>query len=90
MADRTHILRAIRRQRNRRLMRSLLATKLYVPSAERSKNQTVELGLERLTQEHLDDRLVRNNGGISEPEFRLAPTIAYVSQILSPNIRCAH
>jgi hypothetical protein len=36
----------------------------------------------------LDDRLVRNNGGISEPEFRLAPTIAYVYH--SPNIRCAH
>jgi len=31
----------------------------------------------RLTQDS-DDRLVRNNGGISEPEFRLAPTIAYV------------
>jgi hypothetical protein len=45
----------------------------------KSKTQTVELGLGRLTQEHLDDRLVRNNGGISEPEFRLAPTIAYVS-----------
>lgn len=72
-------------------MRSLLASKLYVQSAERSKKQSLELGLEdRLTQEHLDDRLVRNNGGISEPEFRLAPTIAYVSQILSPNIRCAH
>jgi hypothetical protein len=45
----------------------------------KSKTQTVGLGLGRLTQEHLDDRLVRNNGGISEPEFRLAPTIAYVS-----------
>lgn len=33
-----------------------------------------------------DDRLVRNNGGISEPEFRLAPTIAYVSQSQHPSL----
>jgi len=33
-----------------------------------------------MTDARADDRLVRNNGGISEPEFRLAPTIAYVSQ----------
>jgi hypothetical protein len=34
VADWTHILRAIRRKRNRRLMRSLLATKLQVTSKE--------------------------------------------------------
>jgi hypothetical protein len=51
------------------------------------QKRTVELGLERLTQENLDDRLVRNNGGISEPEFRLAPTIAYVSQQSQHSLR---
>ena len=43
----------------------------------------------RLTQDS-DDRLVRNNGGISEPEFRLAPTIAYVSHSIVPTSVCAH
>lgn len=63
-------------------MRSLLATKLYVahhPQGERELQNWLNLGLDRWLTQDPDDRLVRNNGGISEPEFRLAPTIAYVS-----------
>jgi hypothetical protein len=41
------------------------------------------------TEAGTDERLVRNNGGISEPEFRLPPTIAYVPALPHSTARCA-
>lgn len=32
-----------------------------------------------------DAKLVRNNNGISEPEFRLPPTMVYVEQHFGPS-----
>ena len=36
------------------------------------------------TNRPTDTRLVNNNGGVSEPEFRLPPTILYVLHLFGP------